>query len=208
MSLKVGSNGSVRVEVAATQGGRRVAIYRGPGNRAVATCCTRSLRLAHAGVSGWAGHSGWCWPDTPVPGGGKSIRRVSGEYPILILRVVTLGTISPKVSGRILRPAHAGHSGLHHKSQQKTWQIFPGDSTQMLQDGKAGVWVCVRFDFPLPSKEIPILIVRLSYTQRKAKKSLGQPSRSINLFIYLRRPQPSRAIYDIPVYYFSTRLNH
>ena len=166
MSLKVGSNGGVKVEVAATQGGRRVAIYRGPGNRAVATCCTRSLWLAHAGVSGW------CWPDTPVPGGGKSIRRVSGEYPILILRVVTLGTTSPKVSGRILRPAHAGHSGLHHKSQQKTWQIFPGDSTQMLQDGKAGVWFCARCDFPLPSKEIPLLIVRLSYTQRKAKKRL------------------------------------
>ena len=74
MILKVGSNGGVRVEVAATQGGRRVALYRGPGKRAVATCCTWSLRLAHTGVSGWAGYSGGCWPDTPVQGGGKSIR--------------------------------------------------------------------------------------------------------------------------------------
>ena len=103
MSLNVGSNGGVKVEVAATQGGRRVAIYRGPGNRAVATCCTRSLRLAHAGVSGWAGYSGWCWPDTPVLGGGKSIRLVSGECPILILCVVTLG--QPR------RKSPAGYSG-------------------------------------------------------------------------------------------------
>ena len=66
MSLKVGSNGGVRVEVAATQGGRRVAIYRGPGKRAVATCCTRSIRLEHTGVSGWAGYSDAYWPDTPV----------------------------------------------------------------------------------------------------------------------------------------------
>ena len=190
MSLKVGSNGGVKVKVAATQGGRRVAIYRGPGNRAVATCCTRSLWLAHAGVSGpeplplaAPGVSGWRTPESPagpdtLAGAGRTLRsraeaKVSGEYPILILRVVTLGTTSPKVSGRILRLAHAEHSGLHHKSQQKTWQIFPGDSTQMLQDGKAGVWVCVRFDFPLPSKEIPLLIVRLSYTQRKAKKASG-----------------------------------
>ena len=114
MSLKVGSNGGVRVEVAATQGGRRVAIYRGPEKRAVATCCTRSLRLAHTGVSGWAGHSGVCWPDTPVWCGDKSIRRHSGEYPILILRAVTLGDTRRKVFGRTLRPVCAGYSGLHH----------------------------------------------------------------------------------------------
>ena len=113
------------------------------------------LPLAAPGVSGWRTPESPAGPDTPA-GAGRTLRsraeaKVSGEYPILILRVVTPGTTSPKVSGRILRPAHAGHSGLHHKSQQKTWQIFPGDSTQMLQDGKAGVWVCVKCDFPLPS---------------------------------------------------------
>ena len=66
MSLKVGSNGGVRVEVAAPQGGRRGAIYRAPRNVAVATCCTRSIRLENTGVSVWAGHSGVFWPDTPV----------------------------------------------------------------------------------------------------------------------------------------------
>ena len=58
MSLNVGSNGGVKVEVAATQGGRRVAIYRGPGKRAVATCCTRSLRLGRTLRLVLAGHSG------------------------------------------------------------------------------------------------------------------------------------------------------
>ena len=158
MSLNVGSNGGVKVEVAATQGGRRVAIYRGPGKRAVATCCTRSLRLGRTLRLVLAGHSG--------PG-----RRQ--KYPASFRRVSDFDTACCHTWDNLaesLRPAHAGHSGLHHKSQQKTWQIFPGDSTQMLQDGKAGVWFCVRCDFPLPSKEIPLLIVRLSYTQRKAKK--------------------------------------
>ena len=126
MSLSDGSNGGLLVEVAATQGGRRDAIYRGPGNRAVATCCTRSLQLAHAGVSGWAGYSGGCWPDTPVQGGSKSIRLVSGEYPILILRAVTLGNTRRKVSGRILRPVHTGYSGLHHFSANDLAKTFLG----------------------------------------------------------------------------------
>ena len=58
MSFELGSNGGERVEVAATQGGRRVAIYRAQE--------IEPLSLTAPGVSGWAGHSGVFWSDTPV----------------------------------------------------------------------------------------------------------------------------------------------
>ena len=66
MSLNVGSNGGVRVEVAVTQGGRRVAIYRGPGKKSRChllhpespTGARRSLRLGRTLRLVLAGHSG------------------------------------------------------------------------------------------------------------------------------------------------------
>ena len=70
MSLKVGSNGGVRVEVAATQGGRRVAIYRAQEKE--------PLPLAAPGVSGWR------TLESPA-GAGRTLRsraeaKVSGEF--------------------------------------------------------------------------------------------------------------------------------
>ena len=125
MSFELGSNGGERVEVPATQGGRRVAIYRAQEIESLSTYCTRSLRLAHTGVSGWTGHSGVCWPDTPIQCGGKhSIRRVSDSYYCKLSHLVTLAEKSPaghsgrctpdNPAGRILRPVHTGYSGLHH----------------------------------------------------------------------------------------------
>ena len=58
MSFELGSNGGERVEVAATQGGRRVAIYRAQE--------IEPLSLTAPGVSGWRTPECPAGPDTPV----------------------------------------------------------------------------------------------------------------------------------------------
>ena len=61
MSLSVGSNGGVKVEVATFQGGRRVAIYRAQE--------IEPLSLTAPGVSGWRTPESPAGPDTPACAG-------------------------------------------------------------------------------------------------------------------------------------------
>ena len=61
MSFELGRNGGEREEVAATQGGRRVAIYRAQEIEPLSTYCT--------GVSGWRTPESPAGPDTPVCAG-------------------------------------------------------------------------------------------------------------------------------------------
>ena len=87
---------------------------------------------------------------------------------------------SPALTCRSLCQIDAGVSGL--QSQGSHISRAPLHCCKL---GRLVYKVCARHDFPLPSKDIPLLIVRISYTQTQ-RKSLRKSFISSSVFSLLR----------------------
>ena len=133
--------------------------------------------------------------------------RESGQYPaglrFGVLGVVPLDNYDPESPDRSLRCFHTGVSGAHTpesppnrrrslRTPEPGQPYFKG-STSSLQMGRLVYMFCARLDFPQPSKDIPLLIVRISYTQTQ-RKSLRKSFISSSVFSLLRGRQPSCAL--------------
>ena len=128
----------------------------------------RILRCLHTGVSGLDGAVQRIRPvsgRTPIRGSGSChTRQQRPKIPRLE---------SPVFSHRILRRSHAGVSARttpESPDSRTRIAIFQGLHT-LLQIGRLVYEVCARLDFPLPFNDIPLLIVRISYTQTQRKRS-------------------------------------